>query len=337
MWEKENVYREEFELCGSMEGRKFYLNFELQSVANYSRPLYCFKITIEDVLSTDGNDKEKEEEESKSQYQQVEQQSKRQKLNKSTVSSNMRNQLAGIPTKIWLDSHVSSTIELPLLEEAKGIWEVGVTNPDTQTYIAVWMDFGTSEKKEKRIVKRQLDMFHNQHQCDVQFDFDDGQSVGAHIVILSASSPVFAAMFQSNLLETKTRKVTIVDVKIDVFKQFLIFLYAENTPRLAEEGITRLLFELADKYNVGALKDECVDVILTQVNIRNVIDMLVWAHFHSIEKLLEKAMNFLVKNFRKLCFQPEWAELIKTNPDLSLLASRKLAELQIESESEDSE
>jgi hypothetical protein len=334
MWKKEDVYQEEFELCGSKKGREFYLNFELQVVANKNRP-YDFKITIEDLLCTDGNDSEKEEKESTHQSQQEQPQSKRQKLNKSTVPSNMLP--AMFPTYVWLDSHVSSTNELPLLEDEEGIWEVAVTNPNIQPYIAVWMDFGTNEVKEKHVITGLADMFHNQKQCDVQFEFNDGQSVGAHVVILSAGSPVFAAMFQSDFLETKTRKVTIVDVEIAVFKQLLIFLYTGNAPRLAEESITRLLFELADKYGVGALKDECVDVLLTQFNIENVIDMLVWAHFHSIEKLSKKAMKFLVKNFRKLCVQPEWMELMKNHPDLCLRANQQMAELLPKTESEDSE
>jgi hypothetical protein len=106
---------------------------------------------------------------------------------------------------------------------------------------------------------------------------------------------------------------------------------------LTEEKITRLLFELADKYGTGTLKEECVDVLLTQIDIENVIDMLVWAHFHSIEKLSEKAMKFLVKHFRKLCVQPEWMELMKNHPDLCLQANQQVAEFLPETESEDSE
>jgi speckle-type POZ protein len=78
-------------------------------------------------------------------------------------------------------------------------------------------------------------------------------------------------------------------------------------------------------------------MLLTQLNIGNVIDMLVWAHFHSIEKLSKKAMKFLVKNFRKLCVQPEWMELMKNHPDLCLRANQQMAELLPKTESEDSE
>ena len=54
------------------------------------------------------------------------------------------------------------------------------------------------------------------------------------------------------LLESKSWKVNIVDVEIDVFKQFLVFLYKGNAHRLWEKTITRL---------------QCVDVLLTQIDI----------------------------------------------------------------------
>jgi speckle-type POZ protein len=326
-WDKEDVYKQQFELCGSQKERKYRLNFELQLVGNKKRP-YHFQIEIEDLLCTDENYSKTEEKANKSQ-QEEQQQSKRKKLDKLTAPSNMLP--AVFPIYMWLDSHVSSTNEMPLMKAAEGIWRVEVINPYAQPYITVWMDFGTNEMKETRVIKRLLYMYYNQQQCDVEFDFNDGQSVGAHIVILSASSSVFAAMFQSNLSETKTRKVTIVDAEIRVFKQFLIFLYTDNAPKMAEEGMARLLFELSDKYDVVNLKHECVDMLLTQLNIENVIDMLVWAHFHSIGILSEKAMEFLVKNFRKLCNRPQWKELLKCHPDLFLRATQQLADLLPES------
>jgi speckle-type POZ protein len=83
------------------------------------------------------------------------------------------------------------------------------------------------------------------------------------------------------LLESKSRKVNIFDVEIDVFKQFLVFLYTGNAPRLWEKTITRLLFELADKYGASTLKEQCFELLPTQIDIENVIiDKLVWANFH---------------------------------------------------------
>lgn len=64
------------------------------------------------------------------------------------------------------------------------------------------------------------------------------------------------------------------DVEIDVFIQFLVFLYTGNAPRLSEKT-TWLLFELADKYFVSRLKEECVHMLEQHIQLENVIDILV--------------------------------------------------------------
>ena len=105
-------------------------------------------------------------------------------------------------------------------------------------------------------------MFLNQTHFNFLFMFNNGQSVGAHAEILSAGSPVLSALFQSSCLELKSRKMSIIDCEIHVFKQFLVFLYTNNAPLLSEKT-TRDLFVLADKYLVSKLKDHCLNMMLT--------------------------------------------------------------------------
>ncbi len=104
------------------------------------------------------------------------------------------------------------------------------------------------------------------------------------------------------LLESKSWKVNIVDVEIDVFKQFLVFLYKGNANRLWEKIITRL---------------QCVDVLLTQIDIENVIDKLVWANFHSIKKLAKSQNRDLqmerlqIRSVRATSYMPFRIDLVK--------------------------
>ncbi len=128
---------------------------------------------------------------------------------------------------------------------------------------------------EKTNINELEGMFVNQTLCDVHFQFEDGQSVGAHIVIFSAGRPVFSAMFHSGLLESKSRIVVIIDhIEFDVFRQLLIYLYTGMTPKVTEESITQLLFVASDKYGVEALKYECVHVLETLLKINNAIIIL---------------------------------------------------------------
>ena len=59
---------------------------------------------------------------------------------------------------------------------------------------------------------------------DVEFLVGE-KSFWAHRFIVSARSPVFAAMFSSDMIEATKGKVEIVDTEADVFETFLKFLY----------------------------------------------------------------------------------------------------------------
>ncbi|EFX71805.1 hypothetical protein DAPPUDRAFT_255321 [Daphnia pulex] len=105
-----------------------------------------------------------------------------------------------------------------------------------------------------------LEKFHSQTQCDVNFKFKGGQSIGAHIIILSAASPVFTAMFQSDLKESQTHEVIIEDIDFQVFIHFLEYLYSCRVSKLAKDEhfvqTINLLCQAADKYFVEDLKHE---------------------------------------------------------------------------------
>ena len=52
-----------------------------------------------------------------------------------------------------------------------------------------------------------------------------GEEIKAHRCILSARSPVFSAMLQSNMLESINSKIKIDDADKDVLKEMLWYMY----------------------------------------------------------------------------------------------------------------
>jgi len=89
---------------------------------------------------------------------------------------------------------------------------------------------------------------------DVEFLVGD-QSFAAHRFILSARSPVFAAMFKSGMAEDRTGQVRIGDdVDVNIFRTFLEFLYVGAIKSF--DGKEEL-FALADKYQVETLMALC--------------------------------------------------------------------------------
>ncbi len=94
----------------------------------------------------------------------------------------------------------------------------------------------------------------NKQFTDVEFLVGD-ESIAAHRSLLSARSPVFAAMFTSGMQECQTRQVHLDDVDSAVFSDFLKFLYTgmlEPTAKNKKE-----LLAVADKYQVETLKNLC--------------------------------------------------------------------------------
>ncbi len=80
------------------------------------------------------------------------------------------------------------------------------------------------------------------------------ESFGAHRSLLSARSPVFAAMFASGLKEAESGQVHIEDVDPVAFQHFLKFLY---TGMFEPSAIDKELFTVADKYQVETLVALC--------------------------------------------------------------------------------
>ena len=111
----------------------------------------------------------------------------------------------------------------------------------------------------------------------------DGKNFEAHKAVLAARSPVFLAMFQSNLTEDQTNTLKIDDIEPDVFKEMLRFIYTdqvENVDALAEK-----LLAAADKYMLDLLKTKCEAYLATYITGENCCQLLILADLHSVERL----------------------------------------------------
>lgn len=170
-------------------------------------------------------------------------------------------------------------------------------------------------------------LYVNQLNCDVTFSFDEineDEPIGGHVFLLSARSSIFAAMFHGEMQETSTRKVCIKDIKPDIFKQLLHYIYSGRTSTKLSEENAQPLFVAADMYDIEDLKDECVQFLLTCIKLENAINLMAWAHVHAVDSLKEAALAFVASHGKEICKQDDWERLIKNYPDLCLLATRSM-------------
>ncbi|KAL7384628.1 hypothetical protein ABVT39_005852 [Epinephelus coioides] len=118
-----------------------------------------------------------------------------------------------------------------------------------------------------------------------------GQEFKAHKSILAARSPVFNAMFEHEMEESKKNRVDISDVDPDVFKEMMGFIYTGKAPNL--EKMADNLLAAADKYALERLKVMCEEALCNSLSVENVADTLILADLHSAEQLKAQAIDFI--------------------------------------------
>lgn len=226
------------------------------------------------------------------------------------------------PLFVWMENEMFGKQSFLRIGDAWQIF-VPITNYQ-QPRITLWMDFGTNTAGQTKMMMDFANLFINQTNCDVTFRIK-GETFGAHIIVLTARSSVFAVMFQCGMQESRTKEVVIEDIELEVFKHLIHYIYTGTCPLMEMQSFTRqALFVAADKYDIQTLKEECVDLLLTQLEPDNAISMLVWSHLHSIKLLFTASIKCIAVNGSKICFLPEWKDLTYEHPDLCLIATQHM-------------
>ncbi|XP_047073241.1 BTB/POZ domain-containing protein At4g08455 [Lolium rigidum] len=137
-------------------------------------------------------------------------------------------------------------------------------------------------------------------------------AVPAHRVILSSRSPVFRAMLDNEMEESRSGIIKIYDVSYDVLRAFVHYMYTAEV--LLDVQMACDLLELAEKYEVKHLKTYCEKFITSKVNNDNAIIHYAFAHRHSAKQLLEASMSVLVESMPTLAERDEYKELVEKDP-----------------------
>ena len=147
----------------------------------------------------------------------------------------------------------------------------------------------------------------------------EGQSFDCHMVILAARSPVFKAMFQSDMKETQTQKVTIDDFKAEVVGEMLNFIYTGNvSSQDAILDIASELLKVADKYQLDLLKNICEESLCSTLKVINCVEYLVLGDMYNAVKLKKIAMRLVVQNADSISNTDVFREFFKQKPELAL-------------------
>ena len=154
-------------------------------------------------------------------------------------------------------------------------------------------------------------IFFEKQFADIKIDCG-GQSFDCHKAILAARSPVFLAMFQSNMKENETNTVAIEDFKEEVVSEMLAFIYTGN---ISSHDTTK---EIADKYQLDHLKNLCEDRLCSTMEKANCVEYLVLGDMYQTLKMKRMALRLVVENVDSITESDVIKNLFKQKPELAL-------------------
>ncbi|GBM16481.1 Speckle-type POZ protein [Araneus ventricosus] len=158
--------------------------------------------------------------------------------------------------------------------------------------------------------------------CDMKLQTAT-ETFPAHTAILSAKSPIFEAMFKSNMKETIEKCVHIADVEAETLKRMLLFLYSDTLEELEWKDAMKL-YAAADKYQILPLKQKCTISLEESVDLSNCCVLLLLADMHYDKSLKRDVRNYIAENRTKVLHCDQWRDLEKNLPQLAIETLRDL-------------
>jgi len=170
--------------------------------------------------------------------------------------------------------------------------------------------------------------FLTKEMSDVQIKCGD-QTFDAHQSILSARSPVFSRMLQSEMKEKTSGRVILRDTSPDVVSELLSFIYTGSCSiyRNADPEMACELLEAADKYELEHLKEMCQYTLSSSLTTENSLQYLALGDMCGAQSLKKRALDMIVKNRKTIMETEEWKECAKRSSLLMVDIAEALANL----------
>ncbi|GFU79736.1 TD and POZ domain-containing protein 3 [Trichonephila clavipes] len=143
------------------------------------------------------------------------------------------------------------------------------------------------------------------------------ETFNAHKTILSARSPVFLAMFTTDMKESMQDYVDVSDLDNDIVRRMLLYMYTNNLEDLHWESAFKL-YPAANKYQIVALKKKCAYFLKQNLSPSNVCDVLGLTDMHGDEDFKKAAQDYVLAHEKDVFSSDEWAEFAKSSSALAM-------------------
>jgi len=176
---------------------------------------------------------------------------------------------------------------------------------------------GAEDFRNSSLIRDLKKIFTDDHSTSNICFVVNGQEIKAHNSIVSARSPVFAAMFGAEMDEKRIHRAVIQGIETDVFKSLLLFLYTDQVELTKNNGVD--LLAAANQYSIPLLKTKCEEFLYTQnLTTKNCAERILLADLHNAPHLMQKAEDFLRFGRQNEVMKTEgWKKLKQFRPELA--------------------
>jgi len=158
---------------------------------------------------------------------------------------------------------------------------------------------------------------HSDGQFDLTIQVEDKEFKTSKLVLMSHSDVFRRMLLCPNSIEAQTGIVKMENTKPNVIEAMLKWIYQTEIDNMDE--VASDLYRTADKYDIGLLKKNCVNVMITRLSKDNFLSSLILAYKFSEENLKKRVINFISednKRLKSLMASDEWAEFSSNDPEL---------------------
>lgn len=145
-----------------------------------------------------------------------------------------------------------------------------------------------------------------------------------HKQVLSARSPVFQAMFTTDMKEQESEGIAIQDMDADTLQRMIKFIYTDEVQESLEWNEISKLYAAADRYQLLFLRNRCASLLKLRVCVSNVCEIHALADLYQDEDLASTTLDFMIRNDTQIIGSEPWKKLEKENPYLTCETFRAL-------------
>ena len=124
----------------------------------------------------------------------------------------------------------------------------------------------------------------------------NGVEVPCHKHVLSAASPVFAAMVENNMVEAIQSKANLWQISEEVGRAFVKFIYTGELERGMLNNAAVVFLELGEEYDIVELKDLAEAELMKQLDKKNMVELVYIGDLFNAKKIFEAALKLTKSN-----------------------------------------